>query len=67
MSRYKEGKMIIVDGRQSDKKLSAFANLEDVLTDVMEDDSMSGRIITDVLVNDESFSEIYPHQAEDMD
>ena len=67
MSRYKEVKMIIVDGRQSDKKLSAFANLEDVLTDVMEDDSMSGRIITDVLVNDESFSEIYPHQAEDMD
>ncbi len=51
MSRYKEGKMIIVDGRQSDKKLSAFANLEDVLTDVMEDDSMSGRIITDVLLS----------------
>lgn len=59
--------MIIVDGRQSEKELSAFANLEDALKGLMEDDCMSGRIITDVLVNDEIFSEIYPHQAEDMD
>lgn len=28
---------------------------------------MQSRIVTDVLVNDEAFSEIYPHQAEDME
>jgi hypothetical protein len=28
---------------------------------------MQSRIVTDVLVNNESFSEIYPHQAEDME
>ncbi len=58
--------MIIVDGRQSEQKISNFANLEEVLTNVMEEESMNGRIVTDVLVNDEAFSEIYPHQAEDM-
>jgi hypothetical protein len=28
---------------------------------------MDNRIVTDVLVNDEAFSELYPHQAEDID
>lgn len=58
--------MIIVDGRQSDKEISNFANLEEVLANLLEDDSLSNRIVTDVYVNGESFSEIYPHQAEDM-
>jgi hypothetical protein len=32
----------------------------------MEDQSMEDRVVTDVFVNNESFSEIYPHQAEDI-
>lgn len=58
--------MIIVDGCRSEQHLSNFANLEEVLTTVMDDEKMDGRIVTDVLVNNEAFSEIYPHQAEDM-
>ncbi len=58
--------MIIVDGCRSEQQLSNFANLEEVLATVMDDEKMSGRIVTDVFVNNASFSEIYPHQAEDM-
>ena len=58
--------MIIVDGRKIEKNISDFANLEEILTAINEDDSMRGRVITDVIVNNENFSEIYPHQAEDM-
>lgn len=58
--------MIIVDGRQNERKISNFANLEEILADVMQDEQLAGRVITDVIVDDENFSEIYPHQAEDM-
>lgn len=58
--------MIIVDGRKIEKKISDFANLEEILTAVMDDENMRGRVITDVIVNNENFSEIYPHQSEDM-
>lgn len=58
--------MIIVDGRKSDQKISNFSNLEEILSNVMGTEQLAGRIVTDVLVNNESFSEIYPHQAEDM-
>ena len=58
--------MIIIDGSQSEKSISAFANLEELLKDVMQDDQMTNRVVTDVLVNNEAFSEIYPHQAEDI-
>ncbi len=58
--------MIIIDGRQSDLQVSNFSNLEEILVRVMEDSTMEQRIITDVLVNKEQFSEIYPHQAEDI-
>ena len=58
--------MIIVDGNTSSKEMGAFANLEEVLCDIMTDKSMENRIVTDVLVNNEIFSEIYPHQAEDI-
>lgn len=61
-----EGKMIIVDGRRSENKIANFANLEEVLSGVMSHEEMSDRVVTDVLVNNETFSEIYPHQAEDM-
>ncbi|MBD5553118.1 MAG: hypothetical protein HDQ44_02150 [Desulfovibrio sp.] len=59
--------MIIIDGRQSQYEIASFANLEELLAKVMEDGQLQGRVITDVIVNDESFSELYPHQAEDMD
>lgn len=59
--------MIIIDGRQSEYEIASFANLEELLAKVMEDGQLQGRVITDVIVNDESFSELYPHQAEDMD
>ena len=59
--------MIIVDGAKTEKDIAAFANLEELLKDVMQDEKMENRIVTDVLVNNETFSEIYPHQAEDID
>ena len=58
--------MIIIDGRQSEMQVHNFANLEEILVNVMQDDGMESRVITDVLLNDEQFSEIYPHQAEDI-
>lgn len=59
--------MIIIDGQQSPLEVRQFQNLEQIIEKVMEDKRMNSRIVTDVLVNDEAFSEIYPHQAEDMD
>ena len=58
--------MIIIDGRQSAMEIGNFANLEEILVGVMHNEEMESRIVTDVLVNDEAFSEIYPHQAEDI-
>lgn len=58
--------MIIVDGRQSERRLDEFSNLEELLTSLMGAEDMQGRVLTDVLVDDETFSEIYPHQSEDM-
>lgn len=59
--------MIIIDGREAEFQLSSFENLQEVLIKVMEEDGMKERVITDVLVNQEQFSEIYPHQAEDIE
>lgn len=47
-------------------QISNFANLEEILVQVMNSD-MENRIVTDVFINDEAFSELYPHQAEDID
>ena len=58
--------MIIIDGQQSELQVSSFANLEEILVMVMQDSAMANRVVTDVLVNNETFSEIYPHQAEDI-
>ena len=58
--------MIIIDGRQSAMEIGNFANLEEILVGVIHDGDMASRVVTDVLVNEESFSEIYPHQAEDI-
>lgn len=59
--------MISVDGRDTGLDVQVFANLEQLLIKVMEDKHLTGRIVTDVMVNGEAFSEIYPHQAEDVD
>jgi hypothetical protein len=63
----KETGMIIVDGQNTGMKVGNFANLEEILVKMMEEENMNNRIVTDVLVNDEAFSELYPHQAEDID
>lgn len=58
--------MIVIDGRESGISLSNFANLQEVLSKLMEDEGLQQRIVTDVLVDDEAFSELYPRQAEDI-
>ncbi len=59
--------MIVIDGRESGLSISNFANLEEVLSKIMEEEDLQQRIVTDVLVDDEAFSELYPHQAEDIE
>ncbi len=58
--------MIIIDGRQTEMQVANFSNLEELLVNVMEKSDMENRVVTDILVNQEQFSEIYPHQAEDI-
>jgi hypothetical protein len=59
--------MIIIDGKQYDIGAQNFENLEQVFTKVVEDGHLEDRIVTDVMVNQEPFTEIYPHQAEDIE
>ncbi|NLY40311.1 MAG: hypothetical protein GX055_01635 [Desulfovibrionales bacterium] len=59
--------MIIIDGQRSALQVANFENLEQIIEKIMADDYMSNRVVTDVLVNNELFSEIYPHQAEDVE
>ena len=58
--------MIIIDGKQYDIGPQNFENLEQVFNKVVEDGHLEDRIVTDVKVNDQPFTEIYPHQAEDI-
>jgi len=58
--------MIIIDGKQYDIGAKNFENLEQVFTKVVADGHLEDRIVTDVKVNAEPFTEIYPHQAEDI-
>ncbi len=58
--------MIIIDGRQTELQVANFSNLEELLVGVLGNVDMENRVVTDVLVNQEQFSEIYPHQAEDI-
>ena len=58
--------MIVIDGQDSGLQVNNFTNLEDLLVKVMGDDVLDNRMVTDVFVNKEAFSEIYPHQAEDI-
>lgn len=59
--------MIVIDGRQSAMRIGNFANLEELLVKVMEEEVADGNIVTDVYVNQETFTEIYPHHAEDIE
>lgn len=59
--------MIVVDGVKTGLEVNNFSNLEELLVKVLEENDMEERIVTDVLVNNENFSEIYPHQAEDIE
>lgn len=59
--------MIIIDGRKTDMHIENFANLEEILVEANTKCGEENRIVTDVLLNDELFSEIYPHQAEDIE
>ncbi len=59
--------MIIIDGRQTEMQVANFSNLEEILVNLLENSNLENRVVTDVLVNKEQFSEIYPHQAEDID
>ena len=59
--------MIIIDGRESSVSTANMASLEEILTKVIEAEALNSRIITDVFVNNEAFSELYPHQAEDIE
>jgi hypothetical protein len=59
--------MIVVDGRETGISIQNYGNLEELLVKIVEDGSLDGRVVTDVYVNKEVFSEIYPHQAEDIE
>lgn len=59
--------MIIIDGQKSNFNITNYNNLDELLVGLMSREELGNRVVTDVLVNDEAFSEIYPHQAEDMD
>lgn len=59
--------MIVIDGQNTGLNVSNYQNLEDLLVKMMESRNLEDRVVTDVLVDDESFSEIYPHQAEDIE
>jgi hypothetical protein len=59
--------MISVDGRETGMDIKQFQNLEEILLKIMSGGELEGRVVTDVFVNRESFSEIYPHQAEDIE
>jgi len=58
--------MITIDGKQTKVQLSDFTNLEEVLVHVRNGEILNTRIITEIFVNGELFTEIYPHQAEDI-
>ncbi|WP_027721029.1 hypothetical protein [Maridesulfovibrio zosterae] len=59
--------MIVIDGTKTEFDIRSFENLEQVFDKVLESGHLDDRIVTDVLVNDEPFSEIYPNQSEDIE
>ena len=59
--------MIVIDGKQYEVETQNFENLEQIFNKVVAEGHLEDRIVTDVMVNDEPFSEIYPHQSEDIE
>lgn len=59
--------MIVIDGNKSELESKNFENLEQIFLKVAEGGLLKDRVITDVFLNNELFSEIYPHQSEDID
>ncbi|CCO23891.1 hypothetical protein [Maridesulfovibrio hydrothermalis] len=59
--------MIVIDGTRTEIDVRSFENLEQVFEKVLESGHLDDRIVTDVLVNKEPFSEIYPNQSEDIE
>lgn len=59
--------MIVIDGTKTDLDIRSFENLEQVFDKMLEDGLLEDRIVTDVKVNNEPFSEIYPNQSEDIE
>lgn len=59
--------MIVIDGQKCEIETESFVNLEEVFNSVTEKGYLDDRVVTDVLVNNEPFSEIYPHQSEDIE
>ena len=49
--------MIIIDGAKSDLSINNYANLEEALIHISKQDCLEMRVVTDVLVNNEPFSE----------
>ena len=58
--------MITINGKESKHETHQFTNLEEMLIASFNDCTESKQIITDIVLNNETFSEIYPHQAEDI-
>ena len=58
--------MITIDGKTIALDIKHYANLEEVIVVTSKDASLENRVITDVFLNGELFSELYPHQAEDI-
>lgn len=59
--------MIVIDGTKTEFDIRSFDNLEQIFDKVLESGHLKDRIVTDVKVNDEPFSEIYPNQSEDIE
>lgn len=58
--------MITVDSKQSELIIANFSNLEEILVKIKEIHISDKFVITDIMVNNEPFTEIYPHQSEDI-
>ncbi len=59
--------MIVIDGKQCEIGTQNLENLEQIFDKVLQDGHLEDRIVTDVMVNNEPFTEIYPHQSEDIE
>ncbi len=58
--------MIYINGKVCEWNMNQFNNLEEIIVASFNSVANDNQIITNVILNDEPFSEIYPHQAEDV-